>query len=129
MRNVSSLEAIHRDFAGQDVNFFYIYKRLAHPGMNGYVDPYTLQERLAHIQEAKRNLGTEIPWVCDNMQDELKTALGGAPNSEFVIDPDGKIVIMRDWSNPAQLRRDLGELVGEAEGRHVGISESAHGLC
>lgn len=45
------------------------------------------------------------------MSNELKNALGGLNNPEFVIDPDGKIVRLRDWSNPALLRVDLEELV------------------
>jgi hypothetical protein len=46
------------------------------------------------------------------MQNELRHALGEAPNSELVLDPDGKILSMRVWSEPADLRRDLEELVG-----------------
>ncbi len=104
---------MHRDFVGEKVAFYYIYKRLEHPGRNGYVDPFTIQERLLHIQEAKKTLGTRIPWICDTMQDEMRDAFGGAPNSEFILDAEGTIVRMRRWSNPDQLHRDLTELVGE----------------
>ena len=45
-----------------------------------------------HVAEAKRTLGSSIEWLCDNMQNEFKQALGGAPNSQFVIDPEGKII-------------------------------------
>jgi hypothetical protein len=50
--------------------------------------------------------------LCDTIENDLKHALGDRPNSEFVIDPDGKLVAMRDWSNPTTLRKDLEELVG-----------------
>jgi hypothetical protein len=53
-----------------------------------------------------------VPWLCDNMSNELKNALGGLNNPEFIFDPDGKIVRLRDWSSPAQLRADLERLVG-----------------
>ena len=115
MRNVSSLEAIQRDYAPRGVKFYLIYKKLAHPGLDGYIDPFTLDERLTHIREAKRTLGTSIPWLCDNMSNDLKDKLGGVNNSEFVIDPAGKIVRMRDWSNAETLRKDLTELVGKVE--------------
>lgn len=49
------------------------------------------------------------------MDNDLKHALGDRPNSEFIIDPDGKLVRMRDWSSPATLRSDLEELVGKVE--------------
>jgi hypothetical protein len=97
------------------VQFFYVYKALAHPENDGYVQPFTLQERLMHVAEAKRTLGSEIPWLCDTMANDLKHALGDAPNSEFVIDPQGSIVRRRMWSEPDQLRKDLEDLVGPVE--------------
>ena len=65
-----------------------------------------------HIREAKRTLGTTIPWLCDPMDNRIKHGLGNAPNSEFVIDPQGKLVRKRVWSDPDQLRKDLVKLVG-----------------
>jgi len=106
---------MQRDYASQGVEFYYIYKYLAHAGAKGYVQPFTLEERLLHIVESKRTLGTEIPWICDSMSNNLKHALGDAPTSEFVIDPQGKIVRRRAWGSAAQLRRDLEELIGPVE--------------
>lgn len=109
------METIRHDYAPKGVQFYYIYKALAHPETNGYVTPFTLEERLMHVQEARRRLGSQFTWLCDNMDNDLKHALGDAPNSEFVVDPDGKIVRRRAWSDPEQLRKDLAELVGAVE--------------
>lgn len=68
-----------------------------------------------HVAEAKRTLGATVPWLCDTMDNDLKHALGDRPNSEFVLDPEGRIVSMRDWSNPETLRDELEELVGKVE--------------
>lgn len=106
---------MERDFSSKGVKFYYIYKALAHPENNGYVTPFNLKERLMHVAEAKRTLGSRIPWICDSMDNDLKHALGDRPNSEFVIDPDGKIVVSRSWSSPASLRNDLDKLVGKVE--------------
>jgi hypothetical protein len=106
---------VYRDYAPQGVKIYYIYKSLAHPEHNGYVQPITLKERLMHITEAKRTLGTEIPWICDAMENNLKHSLGNAPNSEFIIDPQGIVVRSRSWSKPGQVRDDLEELVGPVE--------------
>lgn len=89
-----------------------MYKVLAHPELNGYVSPFTLEERLAHVREAKLRLGTQFRWLCDTMENDLKRAMGGAPNSEWVIGPDNVIVARREWSNPEALRADLARLVG-----------------
>jgi hypothetical protein len=48
------------------------------------------------------------------MDNRLKHALGDRPNSEFLIDPNGKVVRKRAWSHPAAIRKDLEELVGKA---------------
>ena len=109
------METIYRDYAPKGVNFYYIYKTLAHPELDGYVEPFTLEERLMHVKEAQRTLGSEITWISDTMSNDLKHALGDSPNSEFVVDPTGTIVRMRAWSRPDELRRDLEQLVGPVE--------------
>ena len=104
------METVYEDYSPKGVKFLYIYKALAHPELNGYVKPFTLDERLMHVKEAQRTLGSKITWIADSMSNDIKHALGNRENSEFVIDPDGKIVRMRSWSNPEQLRKDLTEL-------------------
>ncbi|MFN3190003.1 MAG: hypothetical protein ACE361_05720 [Aureliella sp.] len=106
------MEATYRDYKGKGVDFYFVYKSLAHPQGNGFVRPTTIEERLMHVQEAKKSLGATIPWLADNMDNEFKHAMGDRPNSEFVIGPDGTILRMRDWSNADALRADLAELVG-----------------
>ena len=106
------MEAIQRDYSPKGVDFYYVYKALAHPEKDGYIQPFTLKERLMHIAEAEKRIDTGITWICDNMENAMVHAMGMAPNSEFVIDPDGRIVRRRPWSDPKLLRRDLEELVG-----------------
>ena len=109
------MEAAYRDYKDKGVEFYYIYKSLAHPEKSGHVQPLTLEERLKHIALAKEQLGTEIPWLADSMSNDLKHAFGDKNNSEFVVSPQGKIVISRAWSDPSTLRDDLKRLVGEPE--------------
>lgn len=53
--------------------------------------------------------------MVDPIDNQLKHALGDRPNSEFVIDPRGKIVRKRSWSDPRAARKDLEELVGKVD--------------
>lgn len=107
---------MHRDYGPKGVKFFFIYKTLAHPELAGdYIQPFTLTERLAHARQADKQLGATIPWIVDAMDNRLKHALGDRPNSEFLVNPDGIIVRKRAWSHPAQVRKDLEELVGPVE--------------
>ena len=106
MYNVPSLETIYQDYAPLGVQFYYIYKPLAHPEYNNYVAPVTLEERLMHVAEAKRRLGSSVNWLADTMDNVFHEAMGRTPNSELVIDPEGVIVARRAWSDPVALRRD-----------------------
>jgi len=107
---------VYRDYGPKGVKFFFIYKTLAHPELAGnYVQPFTLEERLAQARQAEKQLGATIPWLVDDMDNRLKHALGDRPNSELIIDPEGRIVRKRAWSFPAEVRKDLEKLVGPVE--------------
>jgi Ca2+-binding EF-hand superfamily protein len=110
-----SIEAVHRDYASKAVKFYYVYRALAHPENNGIVKPFSLKERLMHIDEARQRLKTRVPWLADNMNNDFKRAIGNTNNSEFVLDPEGRIVHMQMWSNGARLRAVLEEHVGPVE--------------
>lgn len=94
---------------------FFIYKALAHPENFGYISPYTQVERLMHVREAERTLGTTIPWLADGIDNALKHSMGDAPNSEFLVGSDGKVLIVRLWSRPDELRRDVEKLLGAVD--------------
>ncbi len=49
------------------------------------------------------------------MDDAATKAFRGTYNGEFILDPQGKFVRQRFWSNPRTLRADLTELVGPVE--------------
>lgn len=107
---------MYRDYGPKGVKFFFVYKALAHPELAGdYVQPFTTEERLMHARQAEKQLGASIPWLVDPIDNRLKHALGDRPNSEFIIDPKGNVVRKRSWSHPAQVRKDLEELVGKVD--------------
>ncbi len=113
MWNISGLEAVQRDYGPKGVHFYFVYKALAHPELAGnYIQPFTIEERLKHAAQAKFQFGTEIPWLVDAMDNRLKRALGDRPNSQFIVDPEGKIVSKRAWSHPGLVRKELQNLVG-----------------
>jgi hypothetical protein len=103
------------DYQPKGVEFFYVYKPLAHPEYDNYVRPFTIQERLMHIMEAKRRLGSSITWLADTMDNDYHELMGLTPNSEIVIDPDGIVVARRAWSDPEALRADLERIVGPVD--------------
>ena len=117
LRSYPGVEAAARDYADRGVQFYYVYKTLAHPENHGYVEPLTLDERLKHIEDAQSVLGTEVTWLCDTLKNEVKHALGNAPNSAFVLDKAGVIVHMQSWFDEEELRTTLDDRVGAPEQR------------
>ncbi len=106
---------MYRDYRKKDVQFYYVYKSVEHPEVNNFIPAFNIEERLKHIQVAKERFKTDIPWICDTMDHDVEFAFGGAPNGEYILDPQGKIVRKRFWANPNTLRSDLEELVGPVE--------------
>ncbi|MEL7498341.1 MAG: hypothetical protein AAFN77_12085 [Planctomycetota bacterium] len=106
---------MYRDYRNKDVQFFYVYKNLAHPEVNNFVPVVSIEERLLHIKRAKEMMKTDMNWICDTMKNDVKDRFGGTYNGEFIIDPDGKLLKKRFWSDPVQLRKDLVEIIGPVD--------------
>ncbi len=114
-RTYPDVEAVYQDYKDRDdIQFFFMYKSLAHPELNGYVQAMTLEERLEHIVEAKRVLGTRIDWLCDGMDNAVRHTLGFGPNTQIVIAPSGKIAHTLGWSDGEVLREQIASFVGDA---------------
>ncbi|MBT3268726.1 hypothetical protein HN371_16345 [Candidatus Poribacteria bacterium] len=75
LRNVSRVDTVYRDYAPKGVRDYYVYRRLAHPDLNGYIDPHTLEERPMHVREARRTLGSETTWLADTMETDVERAV------------------------------------------------------
>lgn len=77
------------------------------------VEAVTLSERLKQIAYANQELQTTIPWICDGLDGAVEKALGGAPNSEYVVDEKGVVVRKRFWHDPEELRSFLAARFGK----------------
>ena len=49
------------------------------------------------------------------MANDLKHAFGDRPNSEFIVSPEGRILVSRSWSEPEVLRDDLEKFIGKTK--------------
>ncbi len=122
-RTYPGVEAVYQDYKErEDVQFFYIYKTLAHPEYNGYIQAATIEERLQHITEAKRVLDTSLPWLSDSMDNDVRHTLGLGPNTQLLISPSGTIVHALGWSDGEVLRKELIEQVGDTD-THTQVSD------
>ena len=109
------IEAVHRDFADRGVDFYFLYQSLAHPENWGFVQPTSIEERFAQVAHAKELLKTEIPWLTDPIDNQMKTYFRKTPNSQFVFDQSGKVIDRSSWGRGSSLRESLEKLVGKPE--------------
>ena len=116
LRSYPGMEAVARDHAGNEkVRFVYLYKTLAHPENDGFIQAFTIEERLEQMAMAKERLKTTIPFVCDGIDNTAMQAFGGSPNSQVVVDGEGGILHAAGWADGDVLREALVGIVGETE--------------
>ena len=98
---MGELEQLH-DRHGDDVAFFIVYIREAHPE-DGWVladnrreqvalaDPTSLDERAEAAEACALRLRTRIPILLDDVDDVVASAYGGWPDRLYLIDRDGHV--------------------------------------
>ena len=106
------IEAASTDYTDLGVQFFYFYKSLRHPELNGYVDAQNISERLLQIAEAQKLLGTKVPWIADTMDDSMRIALGANSQSVYLISPEGEIIYASGNIKRDGLRAALNKSIG-----------------
>jgi len=115
LKAYKELEATAADYEKLGVQFYFIYQSLRHPEREGYVQPQNTEERLMHVAEAKKRLGTKVPWIMDTIDDSFRVAMRSNSNSIFVISPESEIAYAADRMNGDGLRRALIDLIGPVE--------------
>ena len=117
LNSYRDIEAVAHDYrsAGKNVSFVYLYKSLAHPENGRWIQPFTLEERLGQVTAAQKQLENKVPFICDGMDNSVSTALGGSPNSAFVLDSNGKMLFVSGWAEGKSVRDALVKHVGPTE--------------
>ncbi|MDP4624767.1 MAG: EF-hand domain-containing protein [Akkermansiaceae bacterium] len=108
----TEIEAANADFSELGVQFFYFYKSLRHPELNGYIDAQNISERLLQLAEARKLLGTKVPWIADTIEDSMRIALGANSQSVYLISPEGEILYASGNIKRDELRAALTKAVG-----------------
>ena len=103
---MGELEELH-DRHGDDVSFFIVYIREAHPE-DGWVladnrrqqivlvDPVSLDERAETASACALRLATRIPILLDDVDDAVASAYGGWPDRLCLISGDGRVAYLSE---------------------------------
>jgi len=96
-----------------------LYQREAHANQMRFQDidqPVTMEERLVLAGRCRTELGVERTIVLDKMDNAVREAYGGLPNSAYIIDTNGEIVFKEAWGKADAWPEVLDRLLGEGSG-------------
>lgn len=103
------------------VLFIVLYQREAHAGQKmGQWDfenvkqPEAYEERLALAQKSCEELKIATLVVIDDMDDTVRNAYGGLPNSAYFIEQGGKIHYKEAWARPDEWGPKLEKMLGKS---------------
>jgi hypothetical protein len=101
------------------VTFVILYQREAHPNQMDFQDidqPVTMEERLALASRCKPELGLDRLIVVDKMDNAVREAYGGLPNSVYIVKKGGEIVLKEAWGKADGWPVVLDKLLAEGGG-------------
>ena len=97
------------------MTFIVLYQREAHPNQMDFQDidqPVTMEERLELASRCRSELGLERLIVVDRMDNRVREAYGGLPNSAYIIKTGGEIVHKEAWGKAGGWPAVLDKLLG-----------------
>jgi hypothetical protein len=117
------LVQLHRTF-GQDFRFLLVNVREAHPGSR-VPQPKTAAMKLRNAQELKAHHRIPFEVATDDIDGTAHRALGGRPNSAYLISATGNILMRAQWANEtAAIGKVLTELVAGRRITQTSISRT-----
>ncbi|MFC1628257.1 peroxiredoxin family protein [Gemmatimonadota bacterium] len=110
---VTAVEEQRAKYEGR-VTFIILYQREAHPEQMQFAtitQPETYDERLSLARKTCDELSVATTIVIDGMDNAVREAYGGLPNSAYIIDKNGKIVHKEGWAAPEGWDEHLDKLL------------------
>lgn len=121
---MSALNALHARF-GEEVAFFVVYIREAHPVGSRRPDrrvrveePETLEERAQVAGSCAADLDLRLPVLIDQVDDDVERDYSAWPDRLFLIDVEGRVAYRGGRGprgfRPEELEAAIEDLLGEA---------------
>jgi peroxiredoxin len=116
--SIAGLNDLYQDYRDEDVEFFLVYIREAHPGdevsaHESYDDKVEAAELLRNEEDV------EIPILVDDVDGSIHRKYGQMPNSTYIIDKSGSVAFRSLWTRPQIISNVLEELLERQEDRDV----------
>src|SRR5262249_17489048 len=116
--SVGGIDDLAEKFDSDDVQFFFIYVREAHPGEKIGAHT-TMEEKVTAAELLREEEALQIPVVVDDLRGNIHRKYGKLPNPTFIIDKSGRVAFRGYWTQPSVIEEALKELVEVQEERGV----------
>ncbi len=123
-RAYPAMECLNADNSEMGVQFLCVYKKLRHPELDGYVEAQNISERVMMVERIEQQLGGKIPWIIDDMDDNISETLRSGSRSVYLVSPSGKIVNGWARGDEQELRQALNKAVGTP--KRITTAEELH---
>lgn len=116
--SIGGMNDLYEDYRNDDVEFFLVYVREAHPGEE--VPAHASSDDKVRAAEFLRDEeDVEMPILVDDVNGSIHRDYGKMPNSTYIIDKSGRVAFRALWTRPATIREALDELLERQEDRDV----------
>lgn len=116
--SIRGMNDLYEDYRDDDVEFFLVYVREAHPGEN--VPAHESNDDKVRAAELLRDEeDVEMPILVDDLDGSIHRDYGRMPNSTYIIDKSGRVAFRALWTRPNVIREALDELLERQEDRDV----------
>jgi peroxiredoxin len=116
--SIGGMNDLYDEYHGDDVQFFFVYVREAHPGervpAHGSIEEKTRAAEVLCDEE-----DVEMPIIVDELRGPIHRKYGKLPNSTFIIDKSGRVAFRALWTQPSVVEDALEALLERQQDRGV----------
>ena len=108
--SIEGMNELYDDYKDEDVAFFFVYVREAHPGDR--LPSHEEREDKARAAEFFREEeDVEMPILVDEVKGSIHKKYGGLPNPAYIVDKSGHVAFRCLWAQAEVLAEALDELL------------------
>lgn len=117
----SSIRAMNRlfdQYSGEDVQFFFVYVREAHPGERLSAHE-NIADKIRAAEVFRKEETVDMPIIVDDVNGTIHKKYGKLPNSTYIVDKSGRIAFRNLWTRANVVEDALEELIERQSERGV----------
>jgi peroxiredoxin len=108
--SIEGMNDLYDEYGGDDVQFFFVYAREAHPGERlGAHKSHEDKVRAAELFREQEEV--DIPIIVDDVKGKIHRKYGALPNPTYIIDKSGRVAFRALWTRPSVIEDALDELL------------------